>query len=56
MQYELNIDLDDELFLDSLWPFASSLNIVDRTAHSPKDKRKNDSTRKRQTGERIEND
>lgn len=33
-------ELDDEQFLGSVWPFSSSLNIVDRTAFSPKDKRK----------------
>ena len=32
--------LDDEQFLGSFWQFSTSPNIVDRTAFSPKDKRK----------------
>lgn len=32
--------LDEEQFLGSLWPFSSTPSLVDRTAHSPKDKRK----------------
>lgn len=33
-------ELNDEQFLGSVWPFSSSANIIDRTAYSPKDKRK----------------
>lgn len=34
-----NDETEDEAFLGSLWPFSSSPNIIDRTAHSPKSKR-----------------
>ncbi len=33
-------EVEDEQFLNYLWPFSSDPNIVDRTAYSPKSKRK----------------